>query len=193
MFLNVFLFCQLLQNTACFLVMFGLGLLVGLNSVLSTLQGTAVQELVMWHTAWLPERLREWTVGTGQSWVSSLHWSCTLSMLTAQRPRRRSTCPVSVSDIFCICTWHFENGKEWSRHCPSCFHLSHSSWRNPGLLWLDGAKPRQWPQQHGDQGQIQPIQRYFHHQWSQDLVGRQMHTRSLGFPDGEFSQSSLLI
>ncbi len=159
------------------------------HCVLSTLQGTAVQELVMWHTAWLPGRLREWTVGTGQSWVSSLHWSCTLSMLTAQRPRRTSTCPVSVSDVFCICTWHFENDKERSQHSS---HLSRSSWRNPGLLWLDGAQPRQRSQQHGHQSQIQPIQRYLHPQWSQDLVGRLTRTSSVSSPDGVFSQSSLL-
>ncbi len=75
-------------------------------------QGTAVQAPAMWHMAWLPERLREWTAATAQSWVSSLHLSCTLSMLTVQRPRRRSTCHGLVSGQFSVFVGNiFKNGK----------------------------------------------------------------------------------
>lgn len=137
------------------------------------LQGTAVQALATWHTAWLPERLREWTAGIGQSWVSSLRWSCIPSTLTAQMPRRRSTCPALVRWVFFLYSHTaFEKWQQPVLSFPCVFYLSCSQWRNLGLLRPDRAQPRQRSQRHGDQGQIQPIKWHIQHQWSQDLVGR---------------------
>lgn len=151
-------------------------MLMILHCFLSTLQGSAVQALVMWHTAWLPGRLREWTVGIDQSWVSSLHWSCIQSMLTAQRLRKRSTCPglvraiISVSGIIKVTQWASKTFILLDLVPGLCVHLCCSSWRNPGLLRLDRAKSWQWSWQYGNQSQIQLIQWHLRHQWSKDLV-----------------------
>lgn len=57
--------------------------------------------------------------------------------------------------------------------------VSHSSWRDPGLLRLDWAKSWQRPRRHGNQSQIQSVQSHIHPHWLKDLVSSLLHMQRL--------------